>query len=88
MSDTAENVAAEYGITRQASDEFALRSQQLAETAFRAGKMKDEIVLVEVKKGKKTEIVGEDNHRRPDTTTEILAALKPVIQERRHRHGG
>ena len=49
MSDTAENVATEYGVTRAASDEYALRSQQLAEAAFRAGKMKDEIVPVEVK---------------------------------------
>src|SRR6266849_5772575 len=54
MADTAENLAVEYGITRQACDEFALRSQQAAEAAFRACKMKEEIVPVEVKKGKKT----------------------------------
>jgi acetyl-CoA acyltransferase 2 len=75
MSDTAENVAAEYGVTRAASDEYALRSQQLAEAAFRDGKMKDEIVSVEVKKGKKTQVVSEDNHRRPETTLETLASL-------------
>jgi acetyl-CoA acetyltransferase family protein len=75
MSDTAENVAAEYGVTRATSDEYALRSQQLAEAAFRAGKMKDEIVPVEVKKGKKTQVVSEDNHRRPETTLETLASL-------------
>jgi acetyl-CoA acetyltransferase family protein len=81
MSDTAENVATEYGITREASDEYALRSQQLADAASRAGKMKDEIIPVEVKKGKKTEIVSDDNHRRPDTTTEVLAALKPSFKK-------
>jgi len=81
MSDTAENVAAKYGITREASDEYALRSQQFAEAAFRAGKMKDEIVAVEVKKGKKTELVSDDDHRRPDTTTEVLAALKPSFKK-------
>src|ERR1700689_5056825 len=75
MSDTAENVATEYGVTRAASDEYAHRSQRLAEEAFRAGKMKDEIVPVEVKKGKKTQIISEDNHRRPETTLETLASL-------------
>jgi acetyl-CoA acetyltransferase family protein len=75
MSDTAENVATEYGVTRAASDEYAHRSQQLAEAAFRAGKMRDEIVPVEVKKGKKTQLVSEDNHRRPETTLETLASL-------------
>ena len=53
MSETAENLAAEQGITRKASDEYALRSQQAAEAAFRAGHFKDEIVPVEVKKGRK-----------------------------------
>src|ERR1700680_541578 len=52
MSDTAENVAVEHGITRRASDEYALRSQQAAEAAFRACKMKEEIVSLEVKKGR------------------------------------
>lgn len=75
MSDTAENVATEYGVTRSSSDEYAHRSQRLAEEAFRAGKMKDEIVSVEVKKGKKTQIVCEDNHRRPETTLETLSSL-------------
>jgi acetyl-CoA acyltransferase 2 len=81
MSDTAENVAVEYGITRQHADEYALRSQQLAEAAFRAGLMKDEIVPVEVKQGKKSKIVSEDNHRRPETTVETLAALPPAFRK-------
>jgi acetyl-CoA acetyltransferase family protein len=81
MSDTAENVAAEYGITRQQADEYALRSQQLAEAAFRSGLMKEEIVPVEVKQGKKSKIVSEDNHRRPETTVETLAALPPAFRK-------
>jgi acetyl-CoA acyltransferase 2 len=81
MSDTAENVAAEYGITRQHADEYALRSQQLAEAAFRAGYMKEEIVPVEVKQGKKSKVVSEDNHRRPETTVETLAALPPAFRK-------
>jgi acetyl-CoA acetyltransferase family protein len=81
MAGTAENVAAEYGITRRASDEYALRSQQAAEAAVRAGKMKDEIVAVEVKKGSKTELFAEDDHRRPDTTIEILEKLKPAFRK-------
>lgn len=81
MSETAENLASEQGITRKASDEYALRSQQAADAAFRAGYFKDEIVPVEVKKGKKTSMVSEDDHRRPETTLEILEALKPAFRK-------
>jgi acetyl-CoA acyltransferase 2 len=81
MSETAENLAAEQGITRQACDEYALRSQQAAEAAFRACRVKDEIVPVEVKKGKKTITVTEDDHRRPDTTTEVLQSLPPAFRK-------
>jgi len=81
MSETAENLASEQGITRRASDEYALRSQQAADAAFRAGHFKDEIVPVEVKKGKKTTMVSEDDHRRPETTLEILEALKPAFRK-------
>jgi acetyl-CoA acyltransferase 2 len=81
MSDTAENLARERGITRQESDAYALRSQQAAEAAYRAGRMKDEIIPVEVKKGRKTEMMAEDNHRRPETTMEILAGLQPAFRK-------
>ena len=81
MSETAENLAAEQGITRRACDEYALRSQQAAEAAFRACRMKEEFVPVEVKKGKKTTVVSEDDHRRPDTTMEILEALQPAFRK-------
>jgi acetyl-CoA acyltransferase 2 len=81
MSETAENLAAEQGITRRASDEYALRSQQAAEAAFRAGHFRDEIVPVEVKKGKKTTTVTEDDHRRPETTMEALESLQPAFRK-------
>ena len=81
MSETAENLAAEQGITRRASDEYALRSQQAAEAAFRAGHFKEEIVPVEVRKGKKTTMVTEDDHRRPETTIEVLEALQPAFRK-------
>jgi acetyl-CoA acetyltransferase family protein len=81
MSETAENLAAEQGITRRASDEYALRSQQAAEAAVRAGWMKEEIVPVEVTKGKKTISVTEDDHRRPETTMEVLESLKPAFRK-------
>jgi acetyl-CoA acetyltransferase family protein len=81
MSETAENLAAEQGMTRQACDEYALRSQQAAEAAFRACRVKDEIVPVEVKKGKKTITVTDDDHRRPDTTTEVLQSLPPAFRK-------
>ena len=81
MSETAENLAAEQGITRRACDEYALRSQQAAEAAFRSCKMKEEIVPVEVKKGKKTNLVSEDDHRRPETTMEALESLPPAFRK-------
>ena len=81
MSETAESLAAEQGITRRASDEYALRSQQAAEAAFQACRMKEEIVPVEVKKGKKTTMVSEDDHRRPDTTMAILESLQPAFRK-------
>jgi len=81
MSETAENLAAEQGITRRASDEYALRSQQAAEAAYQACRIKEELVPVEVKKGKKTVAVEQDDHRRPDTTMEILGSLPPAFRK-------
>ena len=81
MAETAENLAAEHGITRQAADEFALRSQQAAEAAYKAGRLQEEIVPVEVKEGRKTKLVSEDDHRRPETTMEMLASLPPAFRK-------
>lgn len=81
MAQTAENVAAEYGVTRAASDEYALRSQLAAEAAARAGLLKEEIVPVEVKAGKKMELVSEDDHRRPETTLVTLSKLPSAFRK-------
>jgi acetyl-CoA acyltransferase 2 len=81
MSETAENLAVEQGITRKASDEYSLRSQQAAEKAFQAGFFKEEIVPVEVKKGKKSVMVTDDDHRRPETTMDALESLKPAFRK-------
>lgn len=81
MADTADNLAADLAIRRADADAYALRSQQAAEAAYRAGKMKDEIVPVEVKKGRTTELFSEDDHRRPETTLEGLAALPPAFRK-------
>ncbi len=81
MAETAENLAVEYNITRQACDEYALRSQQAATAAYKACRMKEEIVPVEVRAGRKTAVVSEDDHRRPDTTMEILAGLPAAFKK-------
>ncbi|MGB8954755.1 MAG: acetyl-CoA C-acetyltransferase [Tumebacillaceae bacterium] len=74
------NVAAEYEIAREAQDDWALRSQQLAVAAIEAGRLKDEIVAVEVpgKKGAVT-VVDTDEAPRKDTSLEALAKLPPVF---------
>jgi acetyl-CoA acetyltransferase family protein len=75
MALTAEKLADQTGITRKDSDAYALRSQQAADAAAKAGYFKEEIVPVEVKQGKKTILVSEDDHRRPETTMETLEKL-------------
>ncbi|KXO16512.1 acetyl-CoA C-acetyltransferase [Peptoniphilus sp. GNH] len=81
MGITAENVAAEYGITRQMQDEIATRSQNRAEKARAEGRFKEEIVPVEVKgrKGKVT-VVDTDEYIKEGVTVEGLAGLKPAFK--------
>jgi len=81
MAVTAENLAAQKGITRAHADSYALRSQQAADAAAKAGVFKEEIVPVEVKQGRKSIVVSEDDHRRPDTTMETLSKLPPSFQK-------
>lgn len=80
MGYTAENLAEQYGISRQEQDEFALRSQELAEQAIRDGRFKQEIVPYEAPVQKGTKIFDTDEHPRA-TTIEKLSALKPVFKE-------
>ena len=81
MGITAENVAEQYGITREMQDELALASQQKAVAAIKAGKFKDEIVPVEVKQKKKTFLFDTDEHPREGTTMETLAGLRPAFKK-------
>ena len=81
MALTAEKLAEQSGITRKDADAYALRSQQAAEAAFKSCYLKEEITPVEVKQGKKTIIVSEDDHRRPETTMEILEKLPPSFKK-------
>ena len=81
MPETAENVADDYGIEREAQDRMALASQQKAVAAQKAGHFDTEIVPVTIpqKKGDAV-VVSKDEHPR-DTTMETLAKLKPVVRE-------
>lgn len=81
MAMTAEKLAAQTGITRADADAYALRSQQTADEAAKAGVFKEEIVPMEVKQGKKSVVVSEDDHRRPETTMETLSKLPPSFQK-------
>jgi acetyl-CoA acyltransferase 2 len=81
MALTAEKLAEQYGITRADADAYALRSQQAADAAYKACRMRDELVAVEVKHGKKSITVSEDDHRRPETTLETLAKLPPSFKK-------
>jgi acetyl-CoA acyltransferase 2 len=77
MAQTSDRVAAKYGVTREEQDEYALSSQQRAVAAWAACRLSEEVVPIEVKAGRKTIRVERDDHMRPDTTLEGLAALPP-----------
>lgn len=79
MGITAENLAKQYRISREAQDEFALLSHQRAATARQSGRFAEEIVPVHVQGRKGETVVAEDEHIRPDTTLEALGRLKPAF---------
>jgi acetyl-CoA acetyltransferase family protein len=82
MASTAELYAEQQGVTREMQDEFALRSQQTADAAYKAGRLQEEITPVPLRnrKGEPTgEMFTEDDHRRAETTMESLAKLKPAF---------
>jgi acetyl-CoA acetyltransferase family protein len=81
MGQTAENVAEQYGVSRDDQDKFALRSQQRAAAARSAGRFEREIVAVEIpqKKGDPKRF-DQDEFIRPDTSLEVLAKLKPAFK--------
>lgn len=85
MGQTSDNLSKKYGITRQATDEFALMSQQRAAAAMKDGKLTSEIVPVvgsrEIRVNNKTKQIAEDEYPRAETTLEKLASLSPVFNK-------
>ncbi|HIP70423.1 MAG TPA: thiolase family protein, partial [Anaerolineae bacterium] len=89
MGLTAENVADQFEVSRQAQDEFALRSHQRATAAYEKGIFQDEILPIEVEEvtpgpngpERQTFVLDKDEHVRPDTTLEKLAKLRPVFRQ-------
>lgn len=87
MGETAENVVERCGVSREDQDAFALQSHRRWADAQEAGRFATEVVAVDAPSGKRGETtsVATDEHPRPDTTLEQLAALKPAF--RRDEHG-
>jgi acetyl-CoA acetyltransferase family protein len=81
MAQTAEKCATKYGISRDAQDAYALRSQQAAARAWAEGRFKEEIAPVEIKSRKGVTVVDADDHMRPDTTLEGLAKLPAAFSK-------
>jgi acetyl-CoA C-acetyltransferase len=80
MIETAENLAARYGITREEADAYAARSHQRAAAAWAAGRFDDEVVPVAVPQRRGDPVlVARDEGVRPDSTPETLAALRPIM---------
>jgi len=81
MGVTAENVAKEYAVTREEQDEFAVKSQNKAEAAQKAGKFADEIVTVEIASRKGPVMFKDDEYVRHGATLEAMKALKPAFDK-------
>lgn len=79
MIETAENLRREFVISREEQDVLALRSQERAAKAMAAGSFAEEIVPITVKGRKGDIVVSVDEHPRPDTSYEELAALRPIM---------
>jgi acetyl-CoA C-acetyltransferase len=81
MGVTAENVADEYGISREAQDEYALLSQQRAAAAQDGGKFDDEIVPITLKNRKGDIVIDKDEYLNRSTTLESLQKLRPAFSQ-------
>jgi 3-oxoadipyl-CoA thiolase len=80
LGETAENVAEQFGVTRNDQDVFAYRSQMKCKAAIEAGRFDAELIPVHVGQGKNSYDVTQDEPPRPDTTMETLAKLKPAFK--------
>ncbi len=81
MAATAENCAAKYNVSREEQDAYAIRSQQLADKAWKEGRLKEEVVPVEIKSRKGVELFAQDDHMRPESTMEGLAKLPAAFSK-------
>ncbi len=81
MGTTAENVAKKWQITRAQQDEFAVKSQNKAEAAMKAGKFKDEIAAVTIKSRKGDVVVSDDEYPKHGTTAESIGKLRPAFDK-------
>ena len=81
MAVTAENCASKYGVSREEQDRYAIRSQQLAEKAWKEGRLGQEVVPVEIKSRKGVDVFAQDDHLRPDSTMEGLAKLPAAFSK-------
>ncbi|OJA04927.1 beta-ketothiolase BktB [Halomonas sp. QHL1] len=81
MGCTAENIAIQYGLSREQLDQFALESHQKAARAIAEGRFEDQIVAVEVSRGKETTLFSRDEHVRDGVQLSDLARLKPAFQK-------
>jgi acetyl-CoA C-acetyltransferase len=81
MGNTAENVAKQWQITRQQQDDFAVKSQNKAEAAQKAGRFKDEITPVTIKTRKGDVVVDADEYPKHGTTLEAIAKLRPAFEK-------
>jgi acetyl-CoA acetyltransferase family protein len=81
MAATAENCAARYHVSREEQDAYAIRSQRLADKAWKEGRLKEEVVPVEIKSRKGVELFAQDDHMRPDSTMEGLAKLPAAFSK-------
>ncbi len=81
MAETAENVADDFGVSRDDQDKFALTSQHRAEAAMKAGRFDEEIVSINVPQRRGDDvIVDTDEHPRHGSTIEGLAKLRPIVR--------
>jgi acetyl-CoA C-acetyltransferase len=81
MGNTGENVAEKYKITREAQDEYAVKSHQKAVAAMKERRFESQIVPVEIKSKKGTAIFDQDESPREDTSFEVLRQLKPAFKK-------
>ena len=81
MGTTAENVAKKWQITRAQQDEFAVKSQNKAEAAMKAGKFKDEIAAVTIKTRKGDTVVDTDEYPKAGVTLDAISKLRPAFDK-------